>query len=207
MGDSSATSPRYLYPGSRSWWPPLEPQRFAAGWRVASRTLEKQWHSGIQERISRTVSRPPCKWRAMERANKEMPTKCGHSTRKVTRPGAKWLSRLGGLLILVGGGGACSARSWTRSLSKGCAVWWCRRAEYGVRRAERIGVDAGGSRSDVELRPIEVSKEVTFDQRQGLASSFRVGAEYDFEIDWFSRVVMNGFLHQIQSAQDYRPVG
>lgn len=141
----------------------------------------------------------------MERSNKDMSTKRGPATRKVTRPGVKWLYRLGGLLILVIGGGALfSAQLDSMAIeSVRCVV---------VSAEPKTA--SGGLRGSVSTPavlvqtsncgPIEVSKGVTFDRRQEVASSFKVGAEYDFEIGWFSRVVMKDFLHQIQSAQDYR---
>lgn len=52
--------------------------------------------------------------------------------------------------------------------------------------------------------PLEISEGVTFDERQEVASSFEVGAEYDFDIGWFSRVVMKDLLDEIQTVRDYR---
>lgn len=54
--------------------------------------------------------------------------------------------------------------------------------------------------------PLAITEGVTFDGRQELASSFQAGAEYEFDIGWFSRVIMKGVLHQIQSVGAYRLV-
>ena len=53
---------------------------------------------------------------------------------------------------------------------------------------------------------LAITEGVTFDGRQELASSFEVGAEYEFDIGWFSRVIMKDVLHQIQSVGAYRLV-
>ncbi|ASD23293.1 hypothetical protein B7495_15215 [Cryobacterium sp. LW097] len=54
--------------------------------------------------------------------------------------------------------------------------------------------------------PLVISSGVTFDGRQELASSFEVGAEYEFDIGWYSRVIMKDVLHEIQAVQGYRLV-
>ncbi|WP_434995107.1 hypothetical protein [Arthrobacter sp. Ld5] len=49
----------------------------------------------------------------------------------------------------------------------------------------------------------ELSHGVTRDTREEIAASFVVGAEYDVETGWFSRVVMIGLLDEIGSIRDY----
>jgi hypothetical protein len=51
-----------------------------------------------------------------------------------------------------------------------------------------------------------ISRGMTFDGQQELASSFEVGVEYEFEIGWYSRVIMRVVLHEIQAVQGYRLV-
>ena len=53
---------------------------------------------------------------------------------------------------------------------------------------------------------LAITEGVTFDGRQELAASFQVGAEYEFDVGWLSRVIMKDVLHQIQSVQGYRLV-
>lgn len=47
---------------------------------------------------------------------------------------------------------------------------------------------------------------VTFDNQEEVAASFKAGEEYEFDIGWFSRVVMDGILDRNPSVQDYRRV-
>lgn len=54
---------------------------------------------------------------------------------------------------------------------------------------------------------ISFSKGVTFDNRDEVAASFRAGSVYEFDIGWFSRVVMEDVLGQGYSARDYRLAG
>jgi hypothetical protein len=53
---------------------------------------------------------------------------------------------------------------------------------------------------------IVVSRGVSFDNRQEVASSFEPGSEYDFEIGWYSRVVMTDILRGLPTADHYRLV-
>ena len=75
---------------------------------------------------------------------------------------------------------------------------------------------SGGSRGsastpsvDIETSncgPLDISTGVTFDGRQELASSFQAGAEYEFDIGWYSRVIMTNVFHGSQAVQGYRLV-
>lgn len=53
--------------------------------------------------------------------------------------------------------------------------------------------------------PVVIDQGVSFDRQEDVASSFEVGAEYEFDIGWYSRVVMKRVLGDLPSAQDYRP--
>lgn len=53
---------------------------------------------------------------------------------------------------------------------------------------------------------IYVSPEVTFDNQEEVAASFKPGSEYEFDIGWFSRVLTKDIRQEIPSVQDYRLV-
>ncbi|MFK0040038.1 hypothetical protein ACIQTW_09375 [Paenarthrobacter sp. NPDC090517] len=53
---------------------------------------------------------------------------------------------------------------------------------------------------------ISVSNGVSFENQQEIASSFEVGKDYEFDIGWFSRVVMKDLRNGIPAARDYRLV-
>lgn len=53
---------------------------------------------------------------------------------------------------------------------------------------------------------IYVSPGVTFDNQDRVAASFKTGAEYEFDLGWFSRVVTKDIRKGIPSVQDYRLV-
>jgi hypothetical protein len=70
-----------------------------------------------------------------------------------------------------------------------------------------------GSASTPEVRietsdcgPLSIESGLTFDNSDELASTFEVGAEYDFEIGWFSRVIMTNVFHGSQTVQGYQLV-
>lgn len=78
------------------------------------------------------------------------------------------------------------------------------------------GTSSGGSRGSASTAsvlietsgcgPIVVSRGVTFDNRQEVASSFEPGSEYDFGFGWYSRVVSRDILRAIPTADEYRIV-
>ncbi len=51
---------------------------------------------------------------------------------------------------------------------------------------------------------ISVSQGVTFENQQEVASSFKVGKDYEFDLGGFSRLVMKDFRNGIPSARNYR---
>lgn len=75
---------------------------------------------------------------------------------------------------------------------------------------------SGGSRGSVSTPgvlvntsncgDIYVTPGATFDNQEDVAASFKAGDEYEFDIGWFSRVVMDGILDRNPSVQDYRLV-
>ncbi|WP_052690620.1 hypothetical protein [Pseudarthrobacter chlorophenolicus] len=54
--------------------------------------------------------------------------------------------------------------------------------------------------------PLVVNRGVTFDNQQDVASSFKPGREYEFDMGWYSRVVTKGMLNGIPTAAEYRLV-
>ncbi|WP_043440791.1 hypothetical protein [Arthrobacter sp. L77] len=75
---------------------------------------------------------------------------------------------------------------------------------------------SGGSRGSVstsevlvqtsDCGPVIIDQGVSSDNQEEIASSFAVGSEYEFDIGWYSRVVMKNMRGNLPSAQDYRPV-
>ena len=53
---------------------------------------------------------------------------------------------------------------------------------------------------------LAVSRGVTFDNQQEVAASFEQGSEYEFDMGWYSRVVMKRILNGVPTAADYRLV-
>ena len=71
---------------------------------------------------------------------------------------------------------------------------------------------SGGSRGsastaslliETSCGPIVVDKGVSSDNQEEVASSFEPGSEYDFDIGWFSRVVMKDVLRELPTADHY----
>ncbi len=54
--------------------------------------------------------------------------------------------------------------------------------------------------------PVVIDQGVSFDNQEEVAASFRVGSEYEFDIGWYSRVIMKNLRGNYPSAQDYRLV-
>jgi hypothetical protein len=54
--------------------------------------------------------------------------------------------------------------------------------------------------------PLGISRGVTSDEQEELASSFQVGAEYEFDIGWYGRVIMKHVLRGAPEVQGYRLV-
>ncbi|WP_434993126.1 hypothetical protein [Arthrobacter sp. Ld5] len=110
------------------------------------------------------------------------------------------------VLILVVGGFLLGIPVWN---SMGIETQRCE-----VVSAEPM-TSSGGSRGSASTKGVlietscgkfELSQGVTRDTQEEIAASFVVGAEYDFETGWFSRVVMIDLLDEIGSIRDYRRV-
>ncbi|MCR1162497.1 MULTISPECIES: hypothetical protein [Micrococcaceae] len=54
---------------------------------------------------------------------------------------------------------------------------------------------------------ISVSQGVTFENEEKIASSFTEGSVFEFDLGWFSRVVMKDLGNGIPSARDYGLAG
>ncbi|WP_247826120.1 hypothetical protein [Arthrobacter antioxidans] len=132
----------------------------------------------------------------------------GHPVHRRTRPSVKGkLVNLAGVLILVLGGFLLGIPLWN---SMGIVTQRCE-----VVSAEP-GTSSGGSRGSASTAGVlietsncgslELSQGVTRDTRDEIAASFEVGAEYDIETGWFSRVVMIELLDEIGSIRSYRLV-
>src|SRR5690242_2001303 len=53
---------------------------------------------------------------------------------------------------------------------------------------------------------LHVSTDVSFDNRDQVAEIFVLGAEYEFSLGWFSRVVTKKIRREVPSVQDCRLV-
>ncbi len=53
---------------------------------------------------------------------------------------------------------------------------------------------------------VHISRGVSFDSQDAVASSFSVGSEYEFDLGWFSRVVTKDIRKGIPTALEYRVV-
>lgn len=75
---------------------------------------------------------------------------------------------------------------------------------------------SGGSRGSVSTSEVLVNTsncgEIVVDEgvnsknQEEVASSFAVGSEYEFDMGWYSRVVMKNEYGKLPSVQDYRLV-
>ena len=142
-----------------------------------------------------------------QKGEQRMPTTGNPAKPKATKPRTFWWSFVAFLLMVVVVGGVLFSPVLDSIAveSVRCVV---------VSAEPRTA--SGGSRGSVSTPevlietsncgPLVISSGVTFDGRQELASSFEVGAEYEFEIGWYSRVIMKDVLHEIQAVQGYRLV-
>jgi hypothetical protein len=144
----------------------------------------------------------------MEKVNKEMPTMTNPATPKATKkPRAKWLYWVVFLLLVVFGVGVLFGPELD-SISVESVRCEVVSAEP---RSSSGGLRGSASTASVLIQTsncgrLAITEGVTFDGRQELAASFQVGAEYEFDVGWLSRVIMKDVLHQIQSVQGYRLV-
>ncbi|TFC59635.1 hypothetical protein [Cryobacterium sp. TMB1-7] len=144
----------------------------------------------------------------MEKVNNEMPTMGNPATPKAKKkPRAGWLYWVVFLLLVVFGVGVLFGPELDLISveSVRCEV------VSAEPRSSSGGLRGSASTASVLIQTsdcgrLAITEGVTFDGRQELAASFQVGAEYEFDIGWLSRVIMNDVLHQIQSVQGYRLV-
>lgn len=129
------------------------------------------------------------------------------SGKPAKRPTLKWYWSLAGALVLGFGVFVLLMPFWE---SVGIESVRC---EVVSAKSE---TNSGGSRGSASTAgvlvdtagcgQISVSKGVTFDNRHVIAASFKPGSEYEFDIGWFSRVVLRDIQRGIPTAQDYRLV-
>ena len=131
----------------------------------------------------------------------------GESTQKAGGQRSRWFWRIVGIFIIVGGVGGMFIPLWDSIGVEGirCEVVSAepRKSSGGSRgSASTAGVLVNTS----NCGDIFVSHGVNFKNQEEVASSFKAGDEYEFDIGWFSRVVMEGIFNQDPSVQGYRRV-
>lgn len=138
--------------------------------------------------------------------NKSMTTNGDSSQRRGRSPRTKTLWNIIGIFILVFGGFLLGIPWWD---SMGVEIQRCEVVSAEPRTS------SGGSRGsastvgvliETSCGKFELSQGVTRDTREEIAASVVVGAEYDFETGWFSRVVMIDLLDEMGSIRNYRLV-
>ena len=150
---------------------------------------------------------PPCRWLVIEKVSKEMPTTSSTATPKAPKRLVRRLSWAGFLLTLVVVGGVLFS-----PVLDSIAVESVRCVVVSAEPDTASGGSRGSASTpsvDIETSncgPLDISTGVTWDGRQELASSFQVGAEYEFDIGWYSRVIMTNVFHGSQAVQGYRLV-
>ena len=150
---------------------------------------------------------PPCRWLVIEKVSKEMPATSSTATPKAPKRLVRRLSWVGFLLTLVVVGGVLFS-----PVLDSIAVESVRCEVVSAEpRSSSGGLRGSASTASVLIQTshcgrLAITEGVTFDGRQELAASFQVGAEYEFDVGWLSRVIMKDVLHQIQSVQGYRLV-
>ncbi|ACL38788.1 conserved hypothetical protein [Pseudarthrobacter chlorophenolicus A6] len=129
------------------------------------------------------------------------------SGKPARRPTLKWYWSLAGGLVLLFGVFVMLMPFWE---SVGIESVHCEVI------SARADTNSGGSRGSAstagvlvdtaDCGRISVSKGVTFDNRDAIAASFTAGNVYEFEIGWYSRVVLKGIQNGIPTAQSYELV-
>lgn len=132
------------------------------------------------------------------------------SEEPVQKPGgqrSKWFWRVFGIFMLIGGVGGMFIPLWE---SIDIEAIQCEVVSAEPRTS------SGGSRGSASTAgvlvdtancgDIVVSSGVTLKNQEEVAASFTAGDVYEFDIGWFSRVVMEGIFDQGLSAQEYRLV-
>ena len=150
---------------------------------------------------------PSCRWLVVEKVKKEMPTTGNPARPKATKPRTFWLSFGVFLVTVVVAVGVLFSPLWNTIAVEPvrCVV---------VSAEPRTA--SGGLRGSVSTPavviltencgPLGISRGVTSDEQEELASSFQVGAEYEFDIGWYGRVIMKHVLRGAPEVQGYRLV-
>jgi len=143
----------------------------------------------------------------VKKVKKEMPTTGNPSRPKATKPRTFWLSFGVFLVTVVVAVGVLFSPLWNTIAVEPvrCVV---------VSAEPRTA--SGGLRGSVSTPavviltencgPLGISRGVTSDEQEELASSFQVGAEYEFDIGWYGRVIMKHVLRGAPEVQGYRLV-
>ncbi len=121
------------------------------------------------------------------------------------RPTLKWYWSLAGGLVLLFGVFVLLMPLWE---SVGIERVRCEVA------SAKPDTKSGGSRGSVstagilvetaDCGKISVSNGVTFDNKDAIAASFKIGSVYEFEIGWYSRVILRDIQQAIPTAQTYK---
>jgi hypothetical protein len=143
----------------------------------------------------------------VEKVNKKMPTTGSPVRPKVTKRIVRSLSWVVFLLTVVVGVGVLFSPVWNT-------------IDVEPVRCEVVSAEprtaSGGLRGSVSTPavviltencgPLGISRGVTSDEQEELASSFQVGAEYEFDIGWYGRVIMKHVLRGAPEVQGHRLV-
>ncbi|MFL4477078.1 hypothetical protein ACIPUB_02240 [Paeniglutamicibacter sp. ORCA_105] len=118
---------------------------------------------------------------------------------------SKWFWKIAAIFTIFGAAGVLLIPLWN---SIGVEAIQCEVVSAEPRTS------SGGSRGSVSTAgvlvntsncgDIYVDRGVSFDNQEEVAASFTAGDEYEFDIGWFSRVIMEGILDRTPSVQDYR---
>jgi hypothetical protein len=143
----------------------------------------------------------------VEKVHEEMPKTGSPASPKATKPDTFWLSLVAFFLMVV----VFLGVMFSQQLDS-VAVETVRCEVVSAEPRSSSGGSRGAASTPSVLIQtsncgrLAITEGVTFDGRQEVASSFQVGAEYEFDIGWFSRVIMKDVLHQIQSVGAHRLV-
>lgn len=123
------------------------------------------------------------------------------------RPTLKWYWSLAGGLVILAGLFVLLMPFWE---SVGIESVRCEVTSV------KPNTNSGGSRGSAssagilvettDCGKISVFNGVTFNNKDAIAASFKVGSMYEFEIGWYSRVILRDIQQAIPTAQKYRLV-
>ncbi|MFL4475196.1 hypothetical protein ACIPVK_14455 [Paeniglutamicibacter sp. MACA_103] len=126
---------------------------------------------------------------------------------KASGQGSKWFWRVFGIFMMIGGVGVLFIPLWAsidvETIQCEVVSAEPETSSGGLRGSSST---AGVLVNTANCGDIYVSPGVTFKNQEEVAASFKAGDEYEFDIGWFSRVIMEGILDRTPSVQDYRLV-